>query len=53
MSTSCFGQGNLADKLKQPISDLPRTDLTSVKMSQDTIAKLIQLINSNPPNDVR
>ena len=52
-STSCVGQGNLAEKLKQPISDLPRTDMTSVKMSQDTIAKLIQLINSNPPNDFR
>ncbi|MBI3221394.1 MAG: serine hydrolase [Bacteroidetes bacterium] len=52
-STSCMGQSNPADKLKQPISDLPRTDLTSVKMSQDTIAKLIQLINTNPPNDFR
>lgn len=52
-STCCIGQSNLAEKLKQPISDLPRTDLTSVKMSQDTIAKLIQLINSNPPNDFR
>ncbi len=52
-STTCIGQGDLTDKLKQPIPDLPRTDLTSVKMSQDTIAKLIQTINSNPPNDFR
>lgn len=52
-STSCVGQDNLADKLKQPISDLPRTDLASAKMSQDTITKVIQLINSTPPNDFR
>jgi CubicO group peptidase (beta-lactamase class C family) len=52
-STSCVGQSNLSDKLKQPISELPRTDLASVKMSQDTITKVIQLINSNPPNDFR
>jgi CubicO group peptidase (beta-lactamase class C family) len=49
-STTCIAQG---DKLKQPIPDLPRTDLTSVKMSRDTIAKLIQIINSNPPKDFR
>ncbi len=52
-SISCFGQGNIAEKLKQPISDLPRTDLRSVKMSQDTITKLIELIKSNPSNDFR
>jgi CubicO group peptidase (beta-lactamase class C family) len=52
-SSSCIGQGDLAGKLKQPILDLPRADLSSVKMSQDTISKLIQLINSNPPNDFR
>jgi CubicO group peptidase (beta-lactamase class C family) len=49
-STNCVGQSN---PLKQPISGLPRIDLTSVKMSQDTIAKLVQIINSNPPNDFR
>ena len=52
-STTCIGQGDLTDKLKQPIPDLPRADLTSVKMSQDTIANLIQIINSTPPNDFR
>lgn len=52
-STPCIGQGDLTDKLKQPVPDLPRTDLTSVKMSQDTITKLIQIIKSNPPNDFR
>ena len=52
-SISCVGQGNIAEKLKQPISDLPRTDLRSVKMSQDTITKLIELIKSNPSNDFR
>lgn len=46
----CFGQG---DKLKQPIPDIPRAELGSVKMNQDTIAKLIQLIKSTPPNDFR
>lgn len=52
-SSSCVGQSNVADKLKQPIPGLPRTDLASVKMSQDSITKLIQLINSTPPNDFR
>lgn len=52
-STTCIGQGDLTDKLKQPIPGLPRADLTSVKMSQDTITKLIQIINSTPPNDFR
>jgi CubicO group peptidase (beta-lactamase class C family) len=52
-SASCVAQGDLVDRLKQPISDLPKVDLASVKMSQDTITKLIQLINSNPPNDFR
>jgi CubicO group peptidase (beta-lactamase class C family) len=52
-STHCVGQGNLAEKLKRPISDLPRIDLASVKMSKDTITKVIQLINSTPPNDFR
>lgn len=33
--------------------ELPRADLSTVKMSQDTVAKLIQLINSTPPNDFR
>jgi CubicO group peptidase (beta-lactamase class C family) len=50
VNTICFGQ---RDKLRQPISDLPRADLASVKMNRDTIAKVIQLINSNPPNDFR
>ena len=50
---SCFGQNDLAEPLKRPISFLPRADLASVKMSQDSIAKLIQLINANPPNDFR
>jgi CubicO group peptidase (beta-lactamase class C family) len=52
-STACIGQGDLTDKLKQPVPGLPRADLTSVKMSQDTIAKLIKIIDSNPPNDFR
>src|SRR5688572_4276412 len=52
-SISCVGQSNLAEMLKPPISALPRTDLTSVKMNQDTITKLIQLINSNPAKDFR
>jgi CubicO group peptidase (beta-lactamase class C family) len=53
ITMSCVGQSNLVEPLKQPISALPRTDLTSIKMSQDTIAKLIQLIKTNPPNDFR
>lgn len=52
-SIGCVGQSSLSDPLKQPISALPRADLTSVGMNQDTIAKMIQLINSNPPNDFR
>src|SRR5688572_33510235 len=52
-SISCVGQNNLAEVLKPPISALPKTDLTSVKMNQDTITKLIQLINSNPTKDFR
>lgn len=52
-STACIGQGDLIDNLKQPIPHLPEADLASVKMNQDTIAKMIQLINSTPPNDFR
>jgi CubicO group peptidase (beta-lactamase class C family) len=52
-SITCFGQDNLTDKLRRPVPELPRADLASVKMSQDTIAKLIKFINSNPPNDFR
>lgn len=52
-STTCIGQGDLTDKLRRPIPDLPQKDLTSVKMSRDTIAKLIQIINSNPSKDFR
>jgi CubicO group peptidase (beta-lactamase class C family) len=51
--TSCIGQGGLTDNLTPPVPGLPRTDLNSVKMNQDTIAKLIQLINSNPQKDFR
>jgi CubicO group peptidase (beta-lactamase class C family) len=49
VALTCYGQ----NELKQPIPELPSADLTSVKMSQDTITKLIQLINSNSPNDFR
>ena len=52
-STACFGQNDLTDKLKRPVPALPRADLASVRISQDTITKLIQIINSNPPNDFR
>lgn len=52
-STTCIGQDNGTDKLRKPVPGLPRTALTSVKMNQDTIARLIQRINSNPPNDFR
>ncbi len=53
ISLSCIGQNNLSEKLKQPIPQLPKTDLPSARMSQDTISKLIHLINTNPPNDFR
>lgn len=53
ISISCVGQSNLVEPLEQPIPALPRADFTSVKMSQDTITKLIQLIKTNPPNDFR
>lgn len=53
ISTCCVGQGNLADPLKPPVLALPGADLASVKMSQDTITRLIQLINTTPPNDFR
>ncbi|GHN02277.1 hypothetical protein WSM22_37660 [Cytophagales bacterium WSM2-2] len=52
-SATCVAQSNLPDKLKPPLPDLPRTDLASVNMNQDTITKVIKLINSNPPNDFR
>jgi CubicO group peptidase (beta-lactamase class C family) len=52
-TTICSGQNNLVDPLKPPVPSFPRTDLASVKMSQDTIATLIALIKSNPPNDFR
>ncbi|WP_276371091.1 serine hydrolase [Chryseolinea sp. H1M3-3] len=50
---NCIGQSNLVDPLKQPIPGLLHADLASVKMSQDTIEKVIQLIKTNPPNDFR
>ncbi len=50
---NCIGQSNLVDPLRQPIPALPHADLASVKMSQDTISKVIQLIKTNPPNDFR
>lgn len=53
VSTTCLGQDNLIDKLRQPVPELPRTDLASVRMSRDTVAKLIQIINSTPPYDFR
>ncbi len=53
VSTTCFGQDDLTDKLRRPVPELPRRDLASVKMSQDTITKLIKIINSNPPYDFR
>jgi CubicO group peptidase (beta-lactamase class C family) len=52
-STTCTGQGDLIDKLRRPVLELPAADLASVKMNQDTIKRLIQIINSNPPNDFR
>src|SRR4051794_16667488 len=53
LSTSSSGQNNSPDQLRPPISILPTADLASVGMRQDTITKLIQLINTNPPNDFR
>jgi CubicO group peptidase (beta-lactamase class C family) len=56
LSTSfyCNGQNDPGEKkLKQPIHDLPKVDLAEAGMSQDSISKLIQLINTNPPNDFR
>jgi CubicO group peptidase (beta-lactamase class C family) len=52
-STSCFGQSNFVDKLKPAIPDLPGATLASVGMSQDTITKMIHLINTTPPKDFR
>lgn len=48
-----FSQSQPADPLKEPVPALPFATLASVKLSQDTIAKFIQLIKSNPPNDFR
>jgi CubicO group peptidase (beta-lactamase class C family) len=53
LGVTCFGQNISVDPLKQPISALPSADLKSVGMSRDTIAKVIQLIKTNPPNDFR
>lgn len=51
-SLNCFGQ-NINDPLKPSIAALPAADLGSVKMNQDTIIKLIQLINTTPRKDFR
>lgn len=51
--TCSFAQDDLSNPLQPPISALPRTDLASVKINQDTIKKLIQFINTNPAKDFR
>lgn len=48
----CLGQ-TVSDPLKPSIPFLPKVDLISVKMQQDTITKMINLINATPPNDFR
>jgi CubicO group peptidase (beta-lactamase class C family) len=53
ISINSAGQGKLDERLQPPVPGLPRTDLASMKMSQDTIRKLIELIKTNPPNDFR
>jgi CubicO group peptidase (beta-lactamase class C family) len=51
-SLICNAQ-NAPEKLKPPIPELPKAELTSVRMNQDSIQKIIQLIKTNPPNDFR
>jgi CubicO group peptidase (beta-lactamase class C family) len=41
------------DPLSPPIVELPVAALSKVGMSQDTINKVVELINTNPPNDFR
>lgn len=50
---NCIGQINFSDKLKSPISELPKANFDSVGIIKDSITNLIQLINSTPPNDFR
>src|SRR6266567_2393356 len=52
-SLNCIGQADFADKLNQPIRELPNASPASVGMNDDSIKNLIQLINTNPPNDFR
>lgn len=53
LNTTCWGQGDVIDKLKQPIPALPKADLLSVNMNQDTIARLMKIIQANPHKDFR
>lgn len=53
VSISCIGQPTSADPLKPPISYLPTAELSSVKMNSDTVAKMLKLIRTTPPNDFR
>lgn len=52
-SLFCLGQTYSPNPLKPPISALPYADPESVNMKADTLAKLVQLIKSTPPNDFR
>jgi CubicO group peptidase (beta-lactamase class C family) len=49
----CKGQGNTIETSYAPILSLPKSELSSEGMNQDTIKKLIHLIRTNPPNDFR
>ena len=51
-SVICMAQ-DATDKLKRPMPDLPTANLESVSIDKDTIARVIHLINTNPPNDFR
>lgn len=47
------GQTELQEKLKPPIKELPTIDLDEAGFNRDSIANLLTLINSTPPNDFR
>ena len=49
----CSGQSNVEEKLRAPVAGLPTADLISVGMNEDSIKKLVQLINTTPPDDFR
>lgn len=47
----CFAQPG--DPLRPPVPGLPTADLASVRISKDSISKIIQQVRTTPPNDFR